>query len=92
LKWINFQKHGSFVNLSRVNPKLLAKSQENAYGASFLTEPGHNNGFLLAISMIIVNSCSLLTPKMSNKGDWGQKKVGVNLKIMFMAMMIIILY
>lgn len=75
-KWITFQKCGPFVNLSRVNPKLLSKSQENAYGASFLVEPGRNNGFLMAISMMVINSSSLLTLKMSTKGDWGQKKVG----------------
>ena len=41
-----------------------------------MIEPGRTNGYLLAISMMVVNSSSLLTLKMSTKGDWGQKKVG----------------
>ena len=72
LKWITFQRSGTYVNLSRVDPTLVGVSSSEPL--AYLTAPGVTHGYLVCVSLVYVQECSIRKPKPISQ--WYVKRVG----------------
>jgi hypothetical protein len=72
ITWVTFQKSGNIVNLSRVNPGELAVSSMGSQ--RYLILPGTTHHYMVAVSLVHIHECCLITPKAS--GQSYVKKVG----------------
>ena len=61
--WLTFQKAAQYVNLSRVDPELLDVVKPGWENNEYLCLPGQTHGYCVAVSLIKVESCNLVNPK-----------------------------
>ena len=72
IQWLTFQNAHHYINLSRVDPSLVAVASIGSQ--HHLIVPGSPNHYCLAVSLVYIHECSVVVPKAS--GVTLVKKVG----------------